>query len=123
MHQIYLFWNDTLHVSDGLSGHHQEFKTVHTATKQLLLRSICLLAGTHQQADSSICFTYACCCMYSLELLMMDEKTARNMQSIIPKLNKLDTAVHLVCFTIEIIPEVSLFFPSPTFLLLASYIQ
>jgi len=27
-----LFWNDTLHVSDGLSVHHQEFKTVHTAT-------------------------------------------------------------------------------------------
>ena len=32
MYQIYLFWNDTLHVSDGLSVHHQEFKTVHTAT-------------------------------------------------------------------------------------------
>ena len=26
-----LFWNDTLRVSDGLSVHHQEFKTVHTA--------------------------------------------------------------------------------------------
>jgi hypothetical protein len=32
-----LFWNDTLHVSDGLSVHHQQFKTVHTATKQILL--------------------------------------------------------------------------------------
>jgi hypothetical protein len=30
--QIYLFWNNTPHVSDGLSVHHQEFKTVHTAT-------------------------------------------------------------------------------------------
>jgi len=29
------FWDDTLHVSDGLSVHHQEFKTVHTATKQI----------------------------------------------------------------------------------------
>ena len=27
-----LFWNNTLHVSDGLSVHHQESKTVHTAT-------------------------------------------------------------------------------------------
>jgi len=27
-----LFWDNTLHVSDGLSVHHQEFKTVHTAT-------------------------------------------------------------------------------------------
>jgi len=27
-----LFWSDTLHVSDGLSVHHQEFKAVRTAT-------------------------------------------------------------------------------------------
>jgi len=35
MHQcikFILFWSDTLHVSDGLSVHHQGFKTVHTAT-------------------------------------------------------------------------------------------
>jgi len=35
MHQcvkFILFWNDTLHVSNGLSVHHQEFKIVHTAT-------------------------------------------------------------------------------------------
>ena len=35
MHQcikFILFWKDTLLVSDGLSIHHQEFKTVHTAT-------------------------------------------------------------------------------------------
>jgi len=34
MHQFLyftLFWNNTLHVSDGLSIHHQEFKTIHTA--------------------------------------------------------------------------------------------
>jgi len=30
-----LFWNDTLHVSDGLSVHHQGYKTVHTAVKQI----------------------------------------------------------------------------------------
>jgi len=68
MHQrikFILFWNDTLHVSDGLSVHHQEFKTVHTTTKEVLY--------------SSICLTYACCIMYSLELLMMDGKTVRNM--------------------------------------------
>jgi len=29
----YLFyWRNTLHVSDGLSVHHQELKTVHTVT-------------------------------------------------------------------------------------------
>jgi len=35
MHQyikFILFWNYTIRVSDGLSIHHQEFKTVHTAT-------------------------------------------------------------------------------------------
>jgi len=32
MYQIISFWNDNLHVSDGLSVHHQESKTVHIAT-------------------------------------------------------------------------------------------
>jgi len=60
MHQCIKF------VSDGLSVHHEEFKTVHTAT------SIC-------QLDTAVCLTNGCCCMYSLELLMMDGKTVRNM--------------------------------------------
>jgi hypothetical protein len=30
--QIYLFWNNTLYVSDGLSVHRQESKTVQTAS-------------------------------------------------------------------------------------------
>ena len=29
--QKFLFWNETLHVSDSSSVHHQEFSTVHTA--------------------------------------------------------------------------------------------
>ena len=35
MHQcleFILFWNNTLHVLDGLSVHHQEFTTIHTVT-------------------------------------------------------------------------------------------
>ena len=35
MHNIsnlFYFWNNTLHVLDGLSVHHQESKTVHTAS-------------------------------------------------------------------------------------------
>jgi len=71
-----LFWNDTLHVSDCLSVRHQEFKTVHTATAICQTdTAVCLLAGTRWQADSSVCLTYTCCCMYSLELLMTDGKT------------------------------------------------
>jgi len=34
MHNIsnFFYWSNTLHVSDGLSVHHQESKNVHTAT-------------------------------------------------------------------------------------------
>jgi len=50
MHQcikFILFWNDTLHVSDGLSVHHKEFKTVHTVTEICQTdTAVCLLAGT-----------------------------------------------------------------------------
>ena len=35
--------------------------------------------GHSKKCDSSICLTYACFCMYSLQLLMMDGKTVRNM--------------------------------------------
>jgi len=50
MHQFLkfiLFWNNTVHVSDGLSVHHQESKTVHTASGLCQRDSAdCLLAGT-----------------------------------------------------------------------------
>jgi len=45
MYQIILFWNYTLRVSDSLSVHHQEFKTVHRATV-CTDTAVCLLAGT-----------------------------------------------------------------------------
>ena len=55
MHQcikFILFWNDTLHVSDGLSVHHQQLKTVHTATGICQTdTAVCLLARLY----SSIC--------------------------------------------------------------------
>jgi len=51
MHQCInciLFWNDTLHVSDSLSIHNQEFKTVHTATAICQTdTAVCLLASVH----------------------------------------------------------------------------
>jgi len=40
------FWNDTLHVSDVLSVHHQEYKTVHAVTGICQTdTAVCLLAG------------------------------------------------------------------------------
>jgi len=56
MHQctkFILFWNGTLHVSDGLSVHHQEFKNVHKTT------GIC-------QTDIAVCLLASC--MYNFEL-------------------------------------------------------
>jgi len=44
-----------------------------------------ILLSACKQADNSIRLTYTCCCMYSLELLMMDGKTVRNVYSVIPK--------------------------------------
>jgi len=50
MHQCFkfiLFWNYALHVSDGLSVHHQQFKTVHTATDNCQTdTAVCLLASS-----------------------------------------------------------------------------
>jgi len=46
MHQCikFIYFRKTLHVSDSLSVHQQEFKTVHTATKQIVLLLASLLA-------------------------------------------------------------------------------
>ena len=44
-----LFSDDTLHVSNGLSVHHQEFKTVHKATGICQTdTAVCLLAKRQQ---------------------------------------------------------------------------
>ena len=44
---LFYFGNNTLHVSDGLSVHHQQFKTVHTATDICQTdTAVCLVVGT-----------------------------------------------------------------------------
>jgi len=52
MHQFIkfiVFWNNTLCVSDGLSVHHQEFKTVHTATGMCETDTFARLLASGQQ--------------------------------------------------------------------------
>jgi len=53
MHQFLkfiLFWNNTVHVLDGLSIHHQEFKSVHIATGICQIdTATCLLACSHSR--------------------------------------------------------------------------
>jgi hypothetical protein len=47
--KIIVFCSDTVHVSDGLSVHHQESKTVHTASGICQTDSAdCLLANSQQ---------------------------------------------------------------------------
>jgi len=55
-HQVYVWYrfcgcllSSTLHVSDGLSVHHQESKTVHTASGICLVQVLWLLAGKQPQ--------------------------------------------------------------------------
>jgi len=44
-----LFWNDTLHASEGISVHHQELKTVYTAIAICQTdTAVCLLASRQQ---------------------------------------------------------------------------
>ena len=74
MHQCikFILFETTLYVSDGVSVHHQEFKTVHIATGICQAgTAVCLLASREQYLLDI--------CMYSLELLMMDGNTVRNM--------------------------------------------
>jgi hypothetical protein len=45
---LFYFWDNTVHVSDGLSVRHQEFKTVHTATGVCQTdTAVCLLASSN----------------------------------------------------------------------------
>ena len=99
INSLILFRSKNLHVSDSLSVHHQELKTVHTATGICQTDTAdCLLASRH-----SIYFTYACCCMYSLEILMMDGMTFETCRMLLQnKINKFEILVHLVGFTTEI---------------------
>ena len=53
MHNFSSLLNITLHVSDGLSVHHQESKTVHTASSMSYRFVDCLLATSQRT-----CMTY-----------------------------------------------------------------
>jgi len=71
MSQIYFIWSNTLHVSDGLSVHHQEFKTVHTANTTTGIcetdTADCLLEGTR----CSISFPLASRKQYLFDICML----------------------------------------------------
>jgi len=91
-----LFWNETLHVSDSSSVHHQEFFTVHTAMEYVI--QVCRQLSSRIRMElqfhsdparklSTNMYDIYHCCVYSEELLMMDRGIVRNIQSFIPKIN------------------------------------
>ena len=60
-----LFWNNTLHVSDGISVHLKEFKTVHTVTGICQTdTATCLLARTRCSISFSVLFVCICVLYY-----------------------------------------------------------
>jgi len=78
----HLFWNETLHVTDSSSVHHQEFFTVHTAmvyviqvSWQPVSRSI--YAPAHKLSANLYDINH--CCAHSEKLLILDRGTVRNM--------------------------------------------
>jgi len=82
--QIY-FWNETLHVSDSSSVHHQELFTVRTAMVyavqvcwQLASRIRMVHPNPARKLSTNLYDIYHCC-VCSEKLLMMDRGTVRNM--------------------------------------------
>jgi hypothetical protein len=70
---LFIFSN-TLHASDGLSVHHQEFFTVHTET----VYAIVFHPDPARKLLANLYDIYQCR-VHSEKLLMMDGKTVRNM--------------------------------------------
>jgi hypothetical protein len=100
-----LFWNETLHVSDSSSVHHQELFTVHTA----MVYVIQLAASRIRMEHSSILILLASCqqtCMtYTIAVCTVnnswwwtEEQSETCRVSFQYKFEKL---VHLVCFIIR----------------------
>jgi len=100
MHQcikFILFWNDTLHVSGGLYVHHQEFKTVHTATCICQTgTAVCLLADREQYLFEKSLL------LYIQSWTPDDGRKDRPKPVECHSKIKFDTLVHLVGLTIEI---------------------
>ena len=78
----FLFWNETLHVSDSSSVHHQEFSTLHTAVVYVIQVMLTACEQEHLFVLASCqhdLYDIYHCCVYSEKLPMMDRGTVRNM--------------------------------------------
>ena len=105
--QIYS-WNETLHVSDSSSVHHQELFTVHTAMAyviqvcwQLASRiRMCHLDHARKLSAKVFDILVYHCCVYSEKLLMMDRGTVPKHIEFHSK-NKFEKLVRLAGFIVR----------------------
>jgi hypothetical protein len=81
---LFYFWDNNLHVSDRFSVHHQDFKTVHTATSICQTGNAVYLLASRQQYLFDIDLL-----LYVVLNLIMDGKTVLNMFSVNPKIKKI----------------------------------
>ena len=79
VYQIYLFRSDAVHVSDGLSVHHQDYKTVHTAT------------GIYQ-TDTAVCW------LAFRQQYLFDKCLLLYVQSCNPDGGRKDRPKHVECY-------------------------
>ena len=91
-------WSNTVHVSDRFSGHHQEFKTVHTVTGTCQTRHCCLLVSK-QTAVSVWHMPVAVRTVF--DSWRWTERPSETCRASFQ--NKFDTLVHLVGFTIDVL--------------------
>jgi hypothetical protein len=101
---LFYFWDNTLHVSDGLSVHHQEFKTVHTATGICQTdTAVCLLLGTRWNKQIAVSVWHipvaVCTVLNSWWWTEIPPETCRVLSQ---KWDKFEKWLHLVGFTTEI---------------------
>jgi len=111
MYQIY--FGMTLHVSDGLSVHHQDLKTVHTAIGICQTDNCCLLASGYEMEMANQFHLASCSKQTAVSVWQMrvavctvfnswwwTERPSETCR--VSFQNKFDALVHLVGFTIEI---------------------
>ena len=103
-----LFWNETLHVSDSSSVHHQEFFTVHTAMVYVIQVCRQLQAGSGwNSVPSWSCSKAVYKPVWHIPLLCVQWKTPDDGQRNCLKhiefhsKNKFEKLVHLVGFTVR----------------------
>ena len=99
-----LFWNETLHVSDSSSVHHQEFFTAHTAMVYVI--QVCLRAGSGRNVLILLASCQQTCMTYTIAVCTVKnswwwtEELSETCR--VSFENKFEKSVHVVGYIIRI---------------------